>query len=146
MLEKIVAAIDGDPVRSSAVVHAVAELAERRQASVLVAHVQEVERPATLAGTPRPGALPPLLHLEGDDATAVVDSAVSELRARGISAEAQVHAGAGSTARELMDIADDCGATLIVVGDRGSRVTDLLLGSVANKIVHSASCSVLLVR
>jgi nucleotide-binding universal stress UspA family protein len=35
---------------------------------------------------------------------------------------------------------------VIIVGDRGSRVTDLLLGSVAHKIVHSAPCPVLLVR
>ena len=34
----------------------------------------------------------------------------------------------------------DYGATLIVVGDRGSRVSDVLLGSVAHRIVHLAAC------
>lgn len=34
----------------------------------------------------------------------------------------------------------------IIVADRNSRVTDLLLGGVANRITHLASCSVLVVR
>jgi nucleotide-binding universal stress UspA family protein len=33
-----------------------------------------------------------------------------------------------------------------VVGDRNSRVSDVLLGGVAHRIVHLAPCSVLLVR
>ena len=53
---------------------------------------------------------------------------------------------AGSTARELLAIAQSFGATLIVVGDRGSRVSDVLLGGVAHRIVHLAACPVLLVR
>ena len=57
-----------------------------------------------------------------------------------------VQPGEGSTAKELLKIAQDFGATLIVVGDRGQRVADLLLGGVAQKVLRDADCSVLLVR
>jgi len=46
----------------------------------------------------------------------------------------------------VFDIAQANGAILIIVGDRDSRVTDVLLGSVAHKIAHLADCPVLLVR
>ena len=78
---------------------------------------------------------------------ALVDTAVTRLRSAGIEAVGKVGLGAaGSTARELLEIARAARATLIVVGDRGSRVSDLLLGSVAHRIVHLADCPVLLVR
>ena len=51
-----------------------------------------------------------------------------------------------STARELLAIASSAGATEIVIGDRGSHVTDVLLGSVAHRVVHLAEIPVLLVR
>ena len=52
----------------------------------------------------------------------------------------------GSTARELLGIASSFGARVIVIGDRGSHVTDVLLGSVAHRVVHLADVPVLLVR
>ena len=63
------------------------------------------------------------------------------MRARG-----QIGTGAGSTARELLEIGRSFSATVIIVGDRGAHMSDLLLGSVAHKIVHLAECPVLLVR
>ena len=114
----------------------------------MVAHVREVERPAAIVGTARPGALPPALHFESEEeARALVDAAVARLRGVGVQADGQIAPGTtGSTARELLALAQSHGATLIVVGDRGSRVTDVLLGSVAYRIVHRAECPVLLVR
>jgi len=55
-------------------------------------------------------------------------------------------AAVGSTARELLEIARAHRSTLIVVGDRDSRVTDVLLGGVVHRIAHLADCPVLLVR
>jgi nucleotide-binding universal stress UspA family protein len=148
MFERIVAAIDSDPERSAKVVAAARELAQKFQSTVLVAHVREVERPAAMvAAAARPGALPPSVHIESEeDATALVDDAVTRLRAGGIKADGQIGHGAGSTARELLDIARAHNATLIIVGDRDSRVTDVLLGGVAHKVAHLADCPVLLVR
>ena len=96
----------------------------------------------------RPSALPPVLHVEREDtAQEVIDAAVKRLRDAGLRADGQLGPeAAGSTANEFLDIAGSYGATLIVVGDRGSRVSDVLLGSVPNRIVHLADCPVLLVR
>jgi nucleotide-binding universal stress UspA family protein len=148
MFERVVAAIDDDPERSVKVLDAAAELGRGLGSHVLVVHVREVERPAgMLASTARPGALPPVLHMESEEeARRLVDDAVDRLRAAGVRADGQLGPGEGSTARELMEIAQSFGCSLIVIGDRGSRVTDLLLGSVAHRVVHLAPCPVLLVR
>ncbi|MFN2543937.1 MAG: universal stress protein [Actinomycetota bacterium] len=46
-----------------------------------------------------------------------------------------------------MEIAKSSGASLIVMGTRGmTELKSLLLGGVANKVVHHATCPVLLVR
>ena len=149
MFERIVAAIDRDPERSARVVEAAQALAQKFSSEVVIAHIREVERPSTMvATTARPGAIPPALHFESEEeAREFVDAAVARLRSAGVRADGQIGTGAtGSTARELLAIAQTSGATLIVVGDRGSRVTDVLLGSVAYRIVHRAECPVLLVR
>lgn len=148
MFERIIAAIDSDPERAGKVVAAAEALAQRFNSQVVVAHVREVERPAAMVGAARASALPPALHLESEEqAQALVDAAVTQLRKAGVQAAGEIgHGATDSTARELLDIAQAARATLIVVGDRGSRVTDLLLGSVANRIAHLAECPVLLVR
>lgn len=149
MFERIVAAIDNDPERSVKVVDAAKEIAQRFNARVLVAHVREVERPAAVvAGAARASALPPAITLESEEAARkLVDDAVAQLQRAGVSAQGEIGPGAeGSTARELLDIAQSYRADLIIVGDRGSRVADVLLGGVANRIVHLAECPVLLIR
>jgi nucleotide-binding universal stress UspA family protein len=148
MFEKIVAAIDNDPDRSTRVLETAKVLALAIGSEVLVAHVRDLERPSVMvASAARGGAIPPALHFESEEkARQLVDGGVETLRSAGIEAQGKVGTGAGSTARELLDIADEYGADLIVVGDRGSHVTDLLLGSVAHRIVHLAKCPVLLAR
>jgi nucleotide-binding universal stress UspA family protein len=146
MFERIIAAIDSDPERSVKVIQATGELARACGSSVVVAHIRDVER-STATVTGKAGAIPPALHLESEEeARQLVDSAVERLRGDGLQAEGQVGAGAGSTARELLALADAAGANLIVTGDRGSHVTDVLLGSVAHRVVHLAKVPVLLVR
>jgi nucleotide-binding universal stress UspA family protein len=149
MFERIVAAIDNDAERAGKVVEAAGEVARARHAPVVVVHVREIERPTALAtGVMRPGVLPPALVLESEEeARALVDAAVARLHDAGVVAQGQVQpGGTGSTAQELLEIARAQNATLIVVGDRNSRVSDVLLGGVAHRIVHLAPCSVLLVR
>lgn len=148
MLERIVAAIDQDPTRSTRVIAAAKELAENRESNLLVVHVRELERPtATMIPTARASGVPPVFHIESEErARELVQTAVDKLAEAGLKAQGKVGPGSGSTARELLEIARDYDATIIVVGDRGSHVSDLLLGSVANRIVHLAHCPVLLVR
>lgn len=148
MFERILAAIDSDLERSAKVIDAAKTLALAFGSQVVIAHVRDVERPgAMIASTPRPGAMPPAVYIESEEeARQLVESAVEQLRHAGVRAEGEVGRGAGSTARELLEIAEARRSTLIVVGDRNSRVTDILLGGVAHRVVHLADCPVLLIR
>ena len=61
---------------------------------------------------------------------------------------AQTHTRRGSAADEILDLAEELGAGLIVVGSRGlGPVKHLILGSVSEGVVHGgASCPVLVMR
>jgi nucleotide-binding universal stress UspA family protein len=51
------------------------------------------------------------------------------------------------TAQQIVEVAEQADADLIVMGTRGmTEWRSLLLGGVANKVVHHATCPVLLVR
>ncbi len=53
----------------------------------------------------------------------------------------------GDAADAIIDIAEEQGCDLIVVGNKGmTGAKRFLLGSVPNKISHHAPCSVLIVR
>ena len=57
----------------------------------------------------------------------------------------QTHGLASDPADAIVDVAEACGADLIVVGNRGmGGVKRFVLGSVPNKISHHAPCSVLI--
>jgi universal stress protein A len=52
----------------------------------------------------------------------------------------------GSAKHEIIDMAEEIGADLIVAGSHGRHGLQLLLGSTANGILHLAKCDVLAVR
>lgn len=57
----------------------------------------------------------------------------------------QTHAVPGDPADVVLMVAEEVGADLIVIGNRGMRGARRMLGSVPNSIAHSAQCSVLVV-
>jgi nucleotide-binding universal stress UspA family protein len=60
-------------------------------------------------------------------------------------AEIELHARPGDAADVILDIAEEQGADLIVVGNRGmTGARRFLLGSVPNKVAHHAMCDVLI--
>ncbi len=61
-------------------------------------------------------------------------------------ADAPIHCLNGSTKAEILQLAQQQGADLIVVGSHGRHGLALLLGSTANAVLHGASCDVLAVR
>jgi nucleotide-binding universal stress UspA family protein len=72
-------------------------------------------------------------------------------RSRAMAEEAQVklktHVVAGHPVRDIVDIARDLKADLLVVGASGhSALYDRMIGSRADRIVHLAPCPVLVVR
>jgi nucleotide-binding universal stress UspA family protein len=61
--------------------------------------------------------------------------------------EINVHPREGDPADAILDVAEEHGSDLIVVGNKGmSGAKRFLLGSVPNKVSHHAPCSVLIVR
>ena len=56
----------------------------------------------------------------------------------------QVHAIPGDPADTVLMVADEVGADLVVVGNRGMRGARRVLGSVPNTIADGAPCSVLI--
>jgi nucleotide-binding universal stress UspA family protein len=137
MFERIVVAVDGSPEGGKTVPVAL-DLAKRYGSVVTVVHVREHER------------------YEGDDvnlgppvtAEDLVDGVVEIFGRAEIDARGEIRrVSPGHTADQIIEVARDSEAGLIVMGTRGmTEWKSLLLGGVANKVVHHASCPVLLVR
>jgi nucleotide-binding universal stress UspA family protein len=67
--------------------------------------------------------------------------------ARDASVPVELYARQGDPADAILDVAEEQGADLIVVGNKGmTGAKRFLLGSVPNKISHHAPCSVLIIR
>jgi nucleotide-binding universal stress UspA family protein len=61
--------------------------------------------------------------------------------------QAETFARQGDPADAILDVAEEQGADLIVVGNKGmTGAKRFLLGSVPNKVSHHAPCSVLIIR
>ena len=137
MFERIVVAIDGSREGSKTVPMAL-DLATRYASKVTVVHVREHTK------------------YEGSDvdlgpdigADELVDGTVVRLRGAGIEADGVIRRVApGATPEQIVEVARETDADLIVMGTRGmTEWKSLLLGGVANKVVQHAPCPVLLVR
>ena len=61
--------------------------------------------------------------------------------------QTRTHAREGDPADAILDVAEELGSELIIVGNKGmTGAKRFLLGSVPNKVSHHAPCSVLIVR
>jgi len=79
------------------------------------------------------------------DVQAMLEEAAAEIRAGGVQVE--VFARQGDPADAILDVAEERGSDLIVVGNKGmTGAKRFLLGSVPNKVSHHAPCSVLIIR
>ncbi|MEX0985724.1 MAG: universal stress protein [Actinomycetota bacterium] len=137
MFERIVVAVDGS-AEGGKTVPAAVELASRFASVVTVVHVREHTK------------------YEGEDvdlgpeqdAEQMVRSAVAAFREKGVEADGVIErVSPGNTPQQIVEVAKDREAGLIVMGTRGmTELKSLVLGGVANKVVHQAPCPVLLVR
>jgi nucleotide-binding universal stress UspA family protein len=137
MLEKLLLAVD-ESEHSRKAVPATVELARAGGGSVHVLHVRELHYP-----------VPPTVTGDtAEEAQALVDGVVEELKGAGVTAEGTVRPNTGgSPAGPILEYAREVGAGLIVVGSHGhSPLGGLLIGSVANKLTQLSTCPVLVVR
>jgi nucleotide-binding universal stress UspA family protein len=80
-----------------------------------------------------------------EDVNATLEETGEQLQEQGI--EVETHAREGDPADAILDVAEEKGADLIVVGNRGmTGAKRFLLGSVPNKVSHHAPCSVMIIR
>ena len=76
---------------------------------------------------------------------ATLHHAVERAGAAGV--PANEHAREGDAADAILDVAEELGADLIVVGNKGmTGAKRFLLGSVPNKVSHHAPCAVMIIR
>jgi nucleotide-binding universal stress UspA family protein len=84
-------------------------------------------------------------HLELE-AQRLLETQVEQVRAAGGSV-AQTHIRYGSPDREIVELAEEIGAGLIVIGSRGlGAMKRALMGSVSDSVVRHAHCPVTVVR
>jgi nucleotide-binding universal stress UspA family protein len=80
-----------------------------------------------------------------EDVEATLREACEEVEDSGVAI--QTFAREGDPADAILDVAEERGADLIVVGNKGmTGAKRFLLGSVPNKVSHHAPCSVLIIR
>ena len=82
-----------------------------------------------------------------EDVQGVLDGEAERIKAGGVKGEVLTFAREGDPADAILDVAEEKGADLIVVGNKGmTGARRFLLGSVPNKVSHHAPCNVMIVR
>jgi nucleotide-binding universal stress UspA family protein len=136
MFETILLAVDGSEPSNRAVGTAL-DLATKLGSELIVVHVREHET-GRMAREPGPS----------DEAEELVDETVRKVKNAGVSARGEVHTAVfGRAARAILEVANESGASMVVMGSRGlSDLAGLVMGSVTHKVLHLARCPVLVVR
>jgi nucleotide-binding universal stress UspA family protein len=145
---RILVAVDGSPNAQRALEAAVA-LADALRAELRIAHVVYV--PSLFWSMGVPGAALPTDKIEEDAAQAarkLLAKAVDYAKQRGIERpKDELVTDLVSPAQGIVQLAEHDQADLIVMGTRGNGgFKKLLLGSVANSVLHYANCSVMVVK
>jgi nucleotide-binding universal stress UspA family protein len=135
----ILAAVDGSPDAAAALRHA-ASLARDQHARLIVLTVAPAAPPQTV--TPA-GALPPPVDPEKTFARILreaVDTLPSDI---GV----QTRLARGRPARRILEVAQESGCDLIVMGFHGhGRLHHALMGSVSDSVLRDSGLPVLLMR
>ena len=80
-----------------------------------------------------------------EDVNTTLEETGKQLEEDGVKVE--TYAREGDPADAILDVAEEVGADLIVVGNKGmTGARRFLLGSVPNKVSHHAPCSVMIIR
>jgi nucleotide-binding universal stress UspA family protein len=141
MTDTIVVGTDGSETAKQAVNEAV-RLAKALDSELHVVTAFRALRGARITGAPE-GAAKVWAPLPDDKARAIIEEAAAALRIAGV--EGTTHLVEKDPAEAVLEVADEVGADLIVVGSQGMAGAKRLLGSVPNKISHEAHCNVLIV-
>jgi len=137
MYDRILLPTDGSDAADAALEAAVA-VASAHDATLDVLYVADTNQPSL---SRIEGQVRDILESEGDE---IVESAAERARSAGVDVETAVVQGGPS--RTIREYVDDRGIDLVVMGTRGERnVERILLGSVTERVVRSATVPVLVV-
>ena len=145
MFTCIVVGTDGSETAAEAVSQAV-DLAKLSGAQLSIVSAYEPVPKRRVEGEQQ-GAPADVQHEIGprEDVNLVLDAAAAVARKEGL--EVQTHPVEGNPADAILNVAEDTGADLIVVGNKGmAGARRFLLGSVPNNVSHHAPCSVIIIR
>ena len=144
VFEAIVVGTDGSEPAGEAVRQA-AQLARVLDAHVHLVCAYEPAPSVALRDGDPPGAVEWALGPPREMVDATLEEAAQVFHAAGVPVD--IYARRGDAADAILDVAEERGADLIVVGNRGTTgPSRFLLGSVPNKISHHAPCAVLIIR
>lgn len=138
MFKTIIWATDGSATADHALSFAKGLLTPEKS-KLLVVHVEEHFYGGRMSGY--------TVLADEDELEAKIRSQVDELRADGIDATLEIVRGhPGQAAHAIAELARDNKAETIVIGTRGlGPVAGLLVGSVTQRLLHTAPCPVLAV-
>ena len=145
MFKSIVVGTDGSETASTAVRQAV-DLAKEIGAKIELVSAYEPVSDQRLREerTQVPDDLQWMVNPR-EDVEATLDEAADLAKQAGVDVE--TFARQGDPADAILDVAEEQGADLIIVGNKGmTGAKRFLLGSVPNKVSHHAPCSVLIIR
>jgi nucleotide-binding universal stress UspA family protein len=139
MIKRILLALDGSP-ESEQGLSVAEELARALGAAITVVHVREMMLAPVVGGVPR--------RIDEGELEGRIREQIATLTAAGIDTDLQIVAStyAGGPAHEIVEVAAQIDAGLIVTGSRGlGMIQGLLVGSVAHRLPYLAKCPVLIV-
>jgi nucleotide-binding universal stress UspA family protein len=137
MISKIAVGTDGTATANEAVKQA-AEIARQFGAQlVLLSVYDETAGPSAGEDIELQWSSNPAARVRS-----ILERLEEDLRLEGI--ETETMASAGDPGRVLAQLAEECGADLLVIGNKGMQRR--VLGSVPNTVTHRAPCSVLVVK
>ena len=145
MFTRIVVGTDGSDTAGEAVDQAI-DLAKLTGATLGIVSAYQPVPKRRIQGE-QEGAPADIAHEIGprEDVNLVLDAAAAKARAAGV--EATTHPVQDDPADAILNVAEEIGADLIVVGNKGmTGARRYLLGSVPNNVSHHAPCSVIIVR
>ena len=136
---KILVANDGSPGGEKAVRRAL-DLAQKLGVGVTMVSVEALERFPSVVDVAPQAQTEPISSFEP-----VIEADRALAAAKGVPFEAQVVAG--HPVRRIVDVAEEGGYDLLIVGHMGhSALFPHILGSVADRLVALAPCSVMVVK
>ncbi len=145
MFGSIVVGTDGSETANEAVRQAI-ELAGATGAKLQIVSAYEPVAESRLREEAQqvPGDVQWMVNAR-EDVEATLSAAMEQ--AREASVDVETFSRQGDPADAILDVAEEKGSDLIVVGNKGmTGAKRFLLGSVPNKVSHHAPCSVMIIR